>query len=99
MFYNNIFTLIKLRHAELLASSEVARLLEKSREELLAKAEQISLQADDENRRSQVYTIAHGQGACVLKTPHTSQLVSAAKDEDRTVDALEDAIFFKKSIF
>lgn len=100
MFYEYIFTLIKLRHAELLASSEVARLLEKTKDKLLTNAEQIRLQADKKKTRlKHNYTIAHGQGDSLLKTPQTDQLISAAKYEAITAEALEDVIFFKKSIF
>ena len=101
MFYEYIFTLIKVRHAELLASSETARLLKNSRSELMTKAAKLNKHANKTSEETRVlsYTLAHGQEESVLKAPHTDQFLEGAKDEIKEIDDLGEAIFFKKSMF
>jgi hypothetical protein len=98
---DSIHRLIKARQAELLESARIAQLLQAARSELLARAAQQQAHAASEDSSHDLpkYVLAPGQGEEVLKSPHTPQLLRAAKKDDEKVDDMEYAIFFKRSIF
>lgn len=97
--YENIFSSIRLRYDELLASAEISHLLERSRHQLMSRAAQIDALAKDQSALPVSYTVASGQGPEVLKTPHTDKLLAAAKKDDHDNEVLGEVFFFNKSIF
>lgn len=97
--YDHLKITFKLRCAELLAKAETARLLRAAETLILVLPAQIERFADIEDASNLNYTTASGQGADVLKPPHTDQLPRAAKSECQESDDLGEVIFFKKSAF
>jgi hypothetical protein len=97
--FNHLEIMIKLRCAELLAEAKNAQMLKITKRDVLSRASQLQRSAEDKDAPNLNYTITAGQGEAVLKTPHTDQLLKAAKSESQDTDDLGEVIFFKKSVF
>ena len=97
--YGHLEIMIKLRYAELLAEAKTAQMLKIAKRDVISRAAQLQRSAEGKDAPNLNYTIAAGQGEAVLKTPHTDQLLQAAKSESQDADDLGEVIFFKKSVF
>ena len=90
--FDQLEIMIKLRCEELLAESKTLHLLRVAKVELLPRAAQQKRFGDKQDIPNLTYTLAEGQGETVLKTPHTEQLLQAAKIEDQESDDLGEVI-------
>lgn len=97
--YDHLEIMIKLRYAELLAEAKTARMLKIAKRDDISRASQLHRSTEDKDAPNLNYTLAAGHGEAVLKTPHTDQLLKAAKSESQDTDELGEVIFFKKSVF
>lgn len=99
--YDHLEILIKMRYAELLEEARITRLVAESKAQLLSRAHNPD-QNIDEDATNPTYVVSSGQEESFLKSPHTGQLINAAKGEvDETMDEhdLSEVIYFKKSVY